>query len=350
MCKSLVHVFGQTPHHYVPMHAFLTKIKLISSNKQHFWAWNIEGQKHNSAFHYYNNGNELFKKMKELPENTHFVFHGMFERQIWPYLAFSSLSRRCSWVCWGAELYQHFDSGLSLKRKIMNILHRKAIGRFERVMALMSWDAELIMQRLCNRKVDTLPYPLIGVQQTDENRGKSAKITVLIGNSAAPSNEHNEGLQWLSRFADDPIRIIAPLNYGGPQAYVEEVIANGKRLFGDKFEPITHLLTKEEYDKLLTDVDVTVFSHHRQQGLYVVYSMFKHGKKMFIRRNTSSFDSLTKMGFIVNDSASIPDMSIEQFAAQKQATRDLNSKLMEDTYSESALLPKWQKMMNGILN
>ncbi|MCQ2386818.1 MAG: TDP-N-acetylfucosamine:lipid II N-acetylfucosaminyltransferase, partial [Clostridia bacterium] len=61
---------------------------------------------------------------------------------------------------------------------------------------------------------------------------------ILLGNSANPSNCHEQGLKLLKAYANENIRIICPLSYGGPQEYAEKTAALGKELFGAKFVPL----------------------------------------------------------------------------------------------------------------
>ena len=346
----LVHIFGQTPHHYQPMRAFFTHAMADADIEQVFWAWALPKQDEQEGFSFYKDGKRLLAQMNQQPGHTVFVFHGMFERQIWPYLVFSPLTRRSCWVCWGAELYQHKNTGLPLKRRIMNIAHRLLSRRLAQVFTLNDGDGQLVKSILGTQRVSTLPYPLIGVDNVEVTSASRKQVTVLLGNSAAASNEHLVCLEWLSKFADEDIEVIAPLNYGGDAAYVTEVIAEGKTLLGDKFKPLTDMMSKKDYDQLLLDVDCAVFGHQRQQGLYVVYSMLKHGKKMFVRGDTSTFDSMAASGFTLYKSEAISQHSFDTFKQTDEQALAHNRQLMEQTFSEQALAPRWRRAIEDLIS
>lgn len=344
----LVHIFGQTPHHYEPMQRFFAKVGDGIDFQQEFWAWESADSQQNDLFRFYANANALLVMMKQQPNDCKFIFHGMFDRHLWPKLFFTMLPSRCSWVCWGADLYEHAASERTLKRKIAHFFHRGLIRRFDSVLALNDGDGALIQRHIANRNVATLPYPLTGSTMPDQT-GEREITHVLLGNSANPSNEHIEALEWLKKYSSEPIKIIVPLSYAGPKEYIEEVIAYGRQYFGDKFVAITDMLEKDAYDELLAGVDLAVFAHRRQQGLYVVYSMLKYGKKMFMRSEVSSFQTMTASGFEIYESGEINEMSFANFVSQSESSKKKNAELMNNEFSEPPLLVKWQKQLTNMV-
>lgn len=315
--------------------------------QQVFWAWSHPKQAKEKGLEYYQDGDELVKKMSQMPSSARFIFHGMFNRRLWPRLFFSKLPERCSWVCWGAELYEHMADQKTIPRRVAHLFHRGLVKRFANVFALNDGDGELINKFVCQRLVSTLPYPLIGSNATPNIQNE--KI-ILIGNSGNPSNEHIDALKWLEQYADQALRIVLPLNYGGSPKYVKKVCDVGRRLFGVKFHAITHMMTKDEYDQLLADTDVAVFAHRRQQGLYVVYSMLKYGKKLYMRSEVSSFHSLRAGGFTIFDSTDIDRSCFEDFVNQSEQSANINSEQMNNVYSEQALLPRWREQIFHVLS
>ena len=347
---QLIHIFGQTPHHYLPMKQFFMRLDNSVDFKQSFWAWAHPEQKQNADIEYYQDNQDLIIKMRAEPATTRFVFHGMFSRRLWLHLVCSRFPARSSWVCWGAELYQHNSNKLTVKGLLARWLHTVLVARLQQVFALNKGDGDLIQKLLWQRPVTVLPYPLIGSEGLNIEKDNTEPKIILVGNSGASSNEHIEALTWLAHFADCPMKVVVPLNYGGTPEYVDEVIKYGQDLFADKFVPITDMLDKNEYDKLLASVDVGVFAHYRQQGLYVVYSLFLRRKKMYIRSSTSSYESLIANNFVVFASEDITSQSFSEFTDLDIATIESNAKLMQFTYSEEALLPKWRSGLIGLFS
>lgn len=342
---KLIHIFSDTPHHYIQMQRFLEQAgKELDCEQIYLVADNLD-REHRQGFEYFQGAKSLMRIMQAEPISTKFIFHGLFNRELWLPLCLSTLPKRCSWVCWGSDLYQHKLTKRTWKRRKEHFLHRILTARFEAVIALNAGDGELIKQLLWNIPVCVLPYPLLASDGADSSASEEINTVILIGNSGTPDNEHTEALNWLAKFAENSIEVVIPLNYGGTKEYINEVIDKGKELFGNKFTPITEMLVQDEYDKLLARVNVAVFAHKRQQGLYVVYSMLKHGRKMFIRSDTSSFSGLTSSGFTIFPSENIPEMTFENFIHQESTIDQENSKLMHKVYSEEALLPKWNAQL-----
>lgn len=331
------------------MKSFFDKLPYTESYSQVYWAWQHPEQSEKEGFVYYSNSRQLVKQMREVSQSSRFVFHGFFDRSLWPKLALSGLEKRCAWVCWGHDIYQHRAEERSFKLRIMHYLHGVLARRFVANYGLNEGDAELIKNILKTTNVGVLPYPLIGSNAIRNNNNSQQPLVILLGNSASPNNEHIQALNWLSQYSDEDIRIVVPLNYAGPKDYVEQVMAHGQQMFGAKFEPITQMLDKTEYDQLLVNTDIVVFAHQRQQGLYVVYSALKQGQKMFMRSDISSYAALQQSGFFVSAAEEIADMQFADFVQMHEEQRAKNKQLMLATFSEEALLPKWNDMLVNFL-
>ncbi|MCC2614820.1 TDP-N-acetylfucosamine:lipid II N-acetylfucosaminyltransferase [Aestuariibacter halophilus] len=348
--RKIIHIFGQTPHHYLPMKHFFVGLN-VEEILQEFWAWSVSGEAAPQGFTQYMNANELLHLMKKNADvGSIFVFHGMFDRHLWPRLAFSGLPKQCLWVCWGADLYEHIAESKTIKRRVAHFFHRNLVKRFRHVIALNEGDSELISKHLAKRKVDVVPYPLIASDNTSLQKKNDTKLNILVGNSGASSNNHIEALEWLSKFKDENILVSVLLNYGGSSDYVNNVVQHGNTLLGEKFKPIVEMMGKDEYDSFLAGIDVAVFAHLRQQGLYVVYSMLKHGRKMYVRGATSTFSELEHKGFYVFPSECIKKQTFADFCAQTPEQRQNNQTLMTMVYSESALRPKWETLIKDSVN
>lgn len=351
----LVHVFDDTPHHYNPMRCFFTEQCDIDI-EQHFWVRKpCKATAKNTVFNkqvrvYADNG-ELISKLKSLPQSAQVVFHGLFDVHIWRKLILLSMVKRCSCVIWGAELYRHGKPARSLKQYIAQLIHMGLVKRFRSVVALNPGDASLAGKYLKRKKVQVLPYPLIGYNPEENSqtaRNENAPIRIMLGNSAASSNEHEFALERIAHFAPENVEILVPLNYAGKEEYIRKIISKGKSLFGDKFKAITNMLSKDEYDTLLAGVDVTIFAHQRQQGLYVAYAMLLMGKPMFLMASTSSFSNLSDLGFNVYSTESLCDIPFTEMCAMVLEKDENNTRLMSSNFTEQALAPKWSALLNGL--
>lgn len=352
----LVHVFADTPQHYHPMRRFFSEQCGIDAEQQFWVRQSATIDAPESSFIPYTTPDELINRLNQLPDATQIVFHGLFDIHIWRKLIFSAIAKRCSCVIWGAEIYRHGKSGRTLKQYIAQGLHLMLVNRFNKVISLNPGDGNLVGRYLKRRDVDVLPYPLIGLSRPDSGKSSdndelhqgNLPLKILLGNSAAASNEHIYALEQLAHLSTDDIEIIVPLNYAGSEDYINQVIAKGRTLFGDKFKAITNMLEKSAYDQLLANVDMTVFAHERQQGLYVAYAMLLMGKPMFLRSSTTSYANLSSLGFSVQSVEALSEFDFAKLSKLVKNPIVENQTLMEQHFTEKALAPRWSRMLNNL--
>jgi len=345
--NKVIHVFADTPHHYIPMQQFFST-QCKPSCEQLFW---VKSAKPVTGFTHYKNNNELFALLNNLDKNVQVVFHGLFDMHTWKKLLFNPIVKRSSCVLWGGELYRHTKAGRTIKQRIVHGLHALLINRFKQVFALNQGDAQLA-QKVFNRKhIAVLPYPLIGMQIAKNNCtqvGEPQPVKILVGNSASPSNNHINALNKLAHLASDNIEIVMPLNYAGEPEYVERVIKHANSVFKNKVTAITSMLSKNEYDALLNEVSMTVFAQQRQQGLYVAYAMLLMGKPLFLLGSTSSYTNLSALGFELHKTDSLADISFNQLSNLTNEFNSNNANLMQQHFTEAALAPKWRTMLQNL--
>jgi hypothetical protein len=345
--SQVIHVFADTPHHYVVMKQFFEQ-QCKPNCTQQFW---VKSTQPVDGFVNYASNSELFALFEGLNNDEQVLFHGVFDMHIWKKLVFNPIVKRSSCVLWGGELYRHTKPGRSVKQRIVHVLHALVINRFKKVFALNPGDAQLAQQVLHRKTVEVLPYPLIGMQvQNAQNTPDFTEqpLKILVGNSASSSNNHIEALNKLAHLAKHNIQIVMPLNYGGEPQYVENVINHANTLFTNKVNAITAMLSKAQYDTLLNDINVTVFAQQRQQGLYVAYAMLLMGKPLFLLGSTSSYSNLTALGFDVHKTETLAKLDFNALTLLASSQSNQNAHLMTQHFTEQALAPKWRDMLQTL--
>ena len=94
------------------------------------------------------------------------------------------------------------------------------------------------------------------------NYQKNKIPIIIVGNSGYLSNHHSEAFRALYSLNITDYIIKCPLSYGDKK-YANKVVDEGKMLFGDKFEPITEWMSKEQYFSFLGKCDVGIFFNDR---------------------------------------------------------------------------------------
>lgn len=123
---------------------------------------------------------------------------------------------------------------------------------------------------------------------------------ILLGNSATKENNHIETLELLYRFKDYEFEVICPLSYGDSK-YGESVAQIGNQLFGDRFVPVFDWMEEMDYWNLITSCDIGIFNTNRQQAMGNIDIFLSLGKKIYLNKKTSMYNSYIKDGYTIYD-------------------------------------------------
>lgn len=345
----LIHIFEDNPHHYVSMREFFVQ-QVKPKAHQQFWV-RIPAKPLAEVNDYvtYDGPSDLMRKLNALPEHAVILFHGLFDLfNIATRVFCSRIASRCSCVIWGAELYRHQDAK-SFKSRVTKWFHARLLSKFKRVYCLTLGDAELTLD-LLQRRALVLPYPLVSSEFKPPQSGclSPGPIKILLGNSATESNRHLELIDQLKGLAVCDVQLILPLSYGGSASYVDRVISYARTVFGEKCLCITDMLSKLEYDRLVSDIHMVVLGHKRQQGLYLVYAMLQMGKAIFVRSDTSTYESLLAKGFNVGDTLQLDKLSETDILALTARPDNNNVSLFDLHFSQRALAKSWLQQLDGL--
>ena len=253
---------------------------------------------------------------------------------------------RVVWKVWGGDLYWHTEVKEG-KYKIYEFLRAFTIKRFGYVSA-DHFEFELVKkyyhtyaENICTT------YPRIFF--AFPKQVPHDYISIIVGNSRDPSNEHIDALRLLSRFKDENIRIYVVLSYGDcPVGYVENVNRVGTDYFGDKYVPITGMMDLKTYHQFLSNVDIMICNHRRQQARGNLFAMLKYGKKVFIRSGISTEEVFNEYGlkfFLTDD---IESTSFSSFVAFSESEAKQNDTILTKMFSNETLFSLWDNLFKTI--
>jgi len=271
----------------------------------------------------------------EMHRSKKIIMHGMFTKRAFLILFLMPwLLKKSYWVMWGGDLYVDVYAGKSWKKKTMSFIRGSVIKRMAFLVTYIKGDYELAKTRYAaqGKYQECLMYPSNLYKEHKIDDSDNADETVfLIGNSANPSNNQLEVLEELSKYKDEKIKIYAPLSYGDENGYKRSVILKGEALFGGKFVPLTEFILFDDYLKLLSQVDIAIFNHKRQQAMGNTITLLGLGKKVFLRSDVTQWDFFKEKGLHVYD---IKELDIEKIKENiKESNRDkIKSVFSKDTY------------------
>ena len=164
-------------------------------------------------------------------------------------------------------------------------------------------------------------------------------LNIQVGNSADPTNNHIEILEILKKDKQKNIKIYAPLNYGD-QNYANNVISKGKEIFGNKFVPITKFMPINLYHEFLTDIDIAIFAHKRQQAMGNIITLLGLGKKVYMR------DSISSWQFFKDIKVKTFNYQNIQLDILDNSTKEANIKKIRSYFSEKTYITQLRAFLN----
>lgn len=252
-----------------------------------------------------------------------------------------------TWIIWGADVYAFQKSNNSFRTKLYELVRKKIIPDFPEVASLVKEDYEVV-RRVYNTNPHYIPIIYPAPVNSDLMNSLPLKkpqntYKILIGNSADQSNKHLEILNLLRKFRNEKIKIFCPLSYGGTIEYIKKVNLEGSQIFDEKFTVIKEMMNPAKYADFLSEMDIVVMNHDRQQGLGNIMASLFLGKKVYLRSDTTSFHFLTQNGCKIE---SVSDLKNAKFSDLINFTDvlSINRSIMEEMLSEEYAMKRWEEL------
>lgn len=208
------------------------------------------------------------------------------------------------WVIWGKDLYLYrLSEKKSLPLKLYEAFRKPVIRDIAHIVSALPGDYALA-KAWYNVKADYTPCPMLYPYCIDYGEGAQAEtaegpLTLMLGNSASRTNEHEEGIRILAESAKGRIgKIYCPLSYSGPKKYAARVAAYGREKLGDAFIPLMDYIPFEEYRRIWNSVNAAVYNQKRQEALGNIYSLIMMKKTVFLRPGTTTAEYMEHIGVV----------------------------------------------------
>lgn len=266
------------------------------------------------------------------------IVHGLISFKLVLLLFFQPwLLKKCYWVIWGIDLYVRELGERNWRWYIREFVRGHVIRRIGHLVTIT--DVELVRQwyGAKGEHHECLMYPSNTYQEIQLQEVGHDFTSMLVGNSADPSNNHFEIFTILKALQDQTFRITCPLSYGDLE-YAKKVAAEGYELFGGRFTPLLDFLPIQDYIKILAQIDIAVFAHKRQQALGNVVSLLGLGKKVYMRSDVTSYRLFDEMGIRVFD------INLIDLSPLDEHTRISNITLIKDRFSVDVLIRQLKSM------
>ena len=278
---------------------------------------------------------------KNLNRAEKVILHGLFHREIFIVLLLQPwLLKKCYWIMWGGDLYRFPHKNRRFLSKQFERVRAIVIKRIGHLVTYIKGDYDLARSwyGAKGQYHECLMYPSnLYKERPIRPKKNTARINILVGNSADPANNHLDAFERLLPFRNDKVFFYCPLSYGN-RANANSIKTAGSELFGDRFIPLLDFMPLEEYADLLDQIDIAVFAHQRQQGMGITILLLGLGKKVFMSSDVTPWRLFMKLGVKVFDVNELDMTPINE----KEATR--NREIVASYFSERKLVEQYSEI------
>lgn len=285
----------------------------------------------------------LFQKIRK---SEKIYIHGLFDKKIIFFLyIFRNFLKKSNWIIWGGDLYCYEKRK---EKSLWYIIEDYVKRNFGYVNTLTPGDYKIAKDYFnVQGKYKKAQYIIESDFSSLNNfvPRKKTEVYIQIGNSDDPSNNHFDILDTLSKFRNKNIRIFCILSCGSRE-YVKKVNEYGKKIFGKKFVGIFNFMSIEEYCRYLSNIDILILNHKRQQGLGTIFMSSYFEQKIYLRKDISSWDYLKNdLKLKINSYENIKNETFEEF--RKNNSNGNKDIILTTVYSDKYVKNIWEDNFNN---
>lgn len=273
--------------------------------------------------------------IREMHKADKIILHSLFGMKIVYLLYFMPwLLKKCYWVMWGGDLYVYKLGKRDWKWRVKEFFRKKVIREMGYLLTYLKGDIDLVRKWYGAKgaHINCLMYSSNTVDESmmpeiaDLRAGKT--ISILLGNSADPSNNHIEAMGTIAKFKNENIKVYSVLSYGD-KVNAQRVVKKGQELLGERFVPVTEFMAYPEYVDFLKGMDIAVFNHRRQQAMGNTINLLGMGKTVYMRSDVSQWALFKEEGVKVFDVERF-DLCLMDLAEARENARKVKARFSKE--------------------
>lgn len=166
---------------------------------------------------------------------------------------------------------------------------------------------------------------------------------ILVGNSAAPTNNHIEVFRAISNLDLTGRRVVVPLSYGN-QYHADLVQEMGDAILGEAFLPVRNYLKLSDYLEILSSCQIAIFGANRQAALGNVLSAIWQGSQLVFSKASPFLEYFRDYGIQVTTLEGLADEGLpDSFLPADQISA--RSEFLERNWSRRAVVENARSLL-----
>ncbi|TVQ80524.1 MAG: hypothetical protein EA369_02260 [Bradymonadales bacterium] len=280
-----------------------------------------------------------------LRKNDHYFLHGLFTNNRLSPMILVTLNlmsrdqlRTVCWRIWGGDLY-----GIE-EKPLLKTLKKRLVQRIGCAGTLLEGDVQAarLKYEAQNLARADLSYPLVvPLTQKSVQKNQNDKMKILVGNSATPTNQHEEIFRILAGFELKNFEIHCPLAYGDT-TYRTTIEKLGHELFPKSFYSTQELITPAKYHEFISTIDIAIFNTNRQQAVGTILLLLYLQKKVYLPSSNSPFAYFLSLGLKIHDTSEIKRQGPEAFLKIDPKEYEMNQEIVFRNHSDQATADRWR--------
>lgn len=266
------------------------------------------------------------------------ILHGLWRDKVNDLLVQNkSWLDKSFWVMWGGDFYYHDRYKINHKKVINNVA-----GLISYIPGDIEWVREMYMATGESFSCFFYPSNIYSGPVHDSHRdrcGDFQSLNVMLGHSGVVENDH---VYWINYLANYPnVMVFSPLSYPKNSDYVTDVVAIGRTVLGERFNPMLDFLTREKYELFLNGIDLAIMPSWRQHGMGNIISLLGRGTPVLMHAETTSRRFFLDLGVDVFSTEQL-DLALKNTSYQAK-----NARTIQRYFSVSQLVNDWRLIFNS---